>query len=1167
MSNNNGLIASSDVAGSGNSESVYFLRKGDPVVIDDLVANNITCDTLDLNGGLLTTTTGGTILTLNGIPVGGIATITGTAPINVTAGANPIVSLNTSGVVPGTYPLADVTVNSQGLITTINAGTVPPNDDWSNFPAQTNVNMNNFLITSLATPVNATDATTKLYVDTLDAQNVKLTGNQTIAGIKTFNDIPVCATMPTNNDQLANKQYVDSAISADTLANVLVAGNSAGANQINMNNNKIINCADPTLAQDVATKNYVDALPAETLTATLIAGNSAGANTINMNNNQINNCADPLLPQDVATKIYVDTRPAESLSATLIAGNSAGANQINMNSNKIINCLNPTNPQDVATKNYVDNAIPGTPTLAQVLTAGNTANMDINMNDYDISSVNDITMSGLAPTITATNVLGNLTLSALGTFNALTGGQMTLASGGIMSIGGATYTTLENLRINNSVITKEPGQPDLSISDVTTLNMVGSGNINFATDTLINNTTGVVKINSVAPATVALPNILSYDPVSHEVKYQANGVITATEVNGTYTVQSGVITTATGNDTRPSFINNGINTSSVFSDLQTGTNTNIPYFNRNGSPFPNSPVNVGSTPFGSFNTPPDSSYKYRAMDVNTLTGEVYYGCYNPGSNESMIYTFNPSSNTWSQFIYMDGEIMSIFYDKATGFVWYGGAFTQSGLSPGGLIATTNVGAFTGAVVFQPQTGLNNRVRCFARWNGYIAIGGDFNADNSGSGNLYEFFVLYDPNVRDFFNIGQINSTVPGQFGFNDSVYTLAVLPQTNTLAVGGRFNQQYYAGTTTGYAFATRYELLIGFDKVGDGSISGNVYKLLADYEGKRLYIFGAFGSSVGNDFIAMPINAELSSPFTSLSYSLSSSTLYSTLTKDEVGGFIWLFNTNTGENYRYDPQANTYEDMDAIIGIGGTPSAGVYNPYDKAIHIGTQSGDTVYRYFCDQRIKLSVPAGEFIRYDGTVFDTVVLPKKGSTVTLQGISGNGIWSVLSDTEGVYYEWAVAQKKQVEPAYATALCLESTLTGIGSPTIIPFTTLEGRNIALSTINSGKIVVGQKGLYKMSFSAQLDNSGGGTIDAYIWFVINGFKYQYTNTFFTVDGPNSETAPYVEVIVELNAGDYVGLVVDSPSGSLDIPTFIATPTRPAIPGVIFNIQMIQPSTQFYS
>ena len=38
---------------------------------------------------------------------------------------------------------------------------------------------------------------------------VNLTGNQTIAGIKTFSSVPVCATQPTNANQVANKAYVD----------------------------------------------------------------------------------------------------------------------------------------------------------------------------------------------------------------------------------------------------------------------------------------------------------------------------------------------------------------------------------------------------------------------------------------------------------------------------------------------------------------------------------------------------------------------------------------------------------------------------------------------------------------------------------------------------------------------------------------------------------------------------------------------------------------------------------------------------------------------------------------------------------------------------------------------------------------------------------------------
>lgn len=38
---------------------------------------------------------------------------------------------------------------------------------------------------------------------------VNLTGNQTIAGVKTFSSVPVCATQPTNANQVANKAYVD----------------------------------------------------------------------------------------------------------------------------------------------------------------------------------------------------------------------------------------------------------------------------------------------------------------------------------------------------------------------------------------------------------------------------------------------------------------------------------------------------------------------------------------------------------------------------------------------------------------------------------------------------------------------------------------------------------------------------------------------------------------------------------------------------------------------------------------------------------------------------------------------------------------------------------------------------------------------------------------------
>ncbi len=71
-------------------------------------------------------------------------------------------------------------------------------------------------------PVSATNPTAnnqvanKSYVDTVGNSKVALSGNQTIAGVKTFNAAPVCSITPTANNHLVNKSYVDSRVSASS---------------------------------------------------------------------------------------------------------------------------------------------------------------------------------------------------------------------------------------------------------------------------------------------------------------------------------------------------------------------------------------------------------------------------------------------------------------------------------------------------------------------------------------------------------------------------------------------------------------------------------------------------------------------------------------------------------------------------------------------------------------------------------------------------------------------------------------------------------------------------------------------------------------------------------------------------------------------------------------
>ncbi|EAI9516491.1 hypothetical protein C3V87_07255 [Campylobacter coli] len=110
-----------------------------------------------------------------------------------------------------------------------------------------------------APPVSATNPTAnnqvanKSYVDTVGNSKVALSGNQTIAGVKTFSVPPVSATNPTANNQVANKSYVD------TVGNSKVALSAnqtiAGVKTFSV---PPVCSANPTEDAQLARKWYVD---------------------------------------------------------------------------------------------------------------------------------------------------------------------------------------------------------------------------------------------------------------------------------------------------------------------------------------------------------------------------------------------------------------------------------------------------------------------------------------------------------------------------------------------------------------------------------------------------------------------------------------------------------------------------------------------------------------------------------------------------------------------------------------------------------------------------------------------------------------------------------------------------------------------------------------------
>ena len=196
---------------------------------------------------------------------------------------------------------------------------------------------------------------------------------QHITGRKTFFDISVLK--PDNNDQAANKKYVDDEIkkipSPDLSTYLKKDGTVEMTGNLDMGNQQITNLgANIQNTYDVVNLGFCDTKYLQ----------KVSNSDLDMDNHKIKDMAQPTDDNDAVNKHYVDHNFLNRLTPNALGG------ELYMRGHKIIVLGNPSDPNDASTKAYVDTEIAKIPSVGSDLSVylkkdgsvAMTGNLDMN---------------------------------------------------------------------------------------------------------------------------------------------------------------------------------------------------------------------------------------------------------------------------------------------------------------------------------------------------------------------------------------------------------------------------------------------------------------------------------------------------------------------------------------------------------------------------------------------------------------------------------------------------------------------------------------------------------------------------------------------------------------------------------------------------------------------